>query len=146
MIFIGADHRGFGQKEEIKKWLIENGRELVDLGADKYDPEDDYPDMAIKVAEKVVLDNGKGIVICGSGVGASIAANKVKGARAGLCLLERQVRAARNDDNINVLVLSADLIPIEDNLEIVNTFLETVFASEEKYLRRINKIKSYETK
>jgi ribose 5-phosphate isomerase B len=146
MIFIGADHRGWKQKEEIKKWLVENGEDVVDLGAQNYETEDDYPDFAIKVAEKVVLENGKGIVICGSGVGASIAANKVKGARAGLCLLEKQVRVARNDDNINILVLSADLIPIEDNLEITNIFLKTVFSSEEKYLRRINKIKSYENK
>jgi ribose 5-phosphate isomerase B len=146
MIFIGADHRGFGQKEEIKKWLVENGEDVVDLGAQNYEVEDDYPDFAIKVAEKVVLENGKGIVICGSGVGASVAANKAKGARAGLCLLERQTRSARNDDNINILVLSADLIPVEDNIEIVNIFLKTVFSSEEKYLRRINKIKSYENK
>jgi ribose 5-phosphate isomerase B len=146
MIFIGADHRGFGQKEEIKKWLVDNGEEVVDLGAQNYDVEDDYPDFAIKVAEKVVFENGKGIVICGSGVGASVAANKVRGARAGLCLLERQVRAARNDDNINMLVLAADLIPLEDNIEIINIFLKTVFSSEEKYLRRINKIKSFENK
>lgn len=144
MIFIGGDHRGWRLKEKIKEWLSENNIDFVDVGASSYDQGDDYPDYSIKVGEKVAMEKGKGIVICGSGVGACIAANKVKGIRAGLCLLAKQVRAARNDDDINVLVLSADMVSEADNVEMVSVFLETVFGSEERYIRRINKIKDYE--
>ncbi|MBP9817492.1 RpiB/LacA/LacB family sugar-phosphate isomerase [Candidatus Shapirobacteria bacterium] len=145
MIYIGADHRGFRLKEEIKKWLMENHYESRDLGANEYDKEDDYTDIAIMVGEKVVGDNGKGVVICGSGAGASIAANKVRGVRAGLCTSEKQAKAARNDDDVNLLCLSADAVSVEDNIRIVEIFLETLFSSEERYIRRINKIKEYET-
>jgi ribose 5-phosphate isomerase B len=145
MIYIGADHRGYRLKEEIKKWLEESHYEFRDLGAKDYDKEDDYPDISIKLAEKVAIDNAKGILVCGSGAGASIAANKVKGIRASLCTSEKQVRAARNDDDVNVVCLSADSISVEDNLKIVAVFLGTMFGSEERYIRRINKIKKYET-
>ena len=146
MIFIGADHRGWKVKEKIKEWLLENGETVTDLGAEKYDKDDDYPDYAIAVAEKTVAESGIGVVICGSGIGGAIAANKVSGARAGLCLLEKQVRWAREDDNINILVLSADLVPEDDNLEMVSLFLKTVFSSEERHIRRLKKIKNYEEK
>ncbi|HPJ17454.1 MAG TPA: RpiB/LacA/LacB family sugar-phosphate isomerase [Candidatus Woesebacteria bacterium] len=145
MIFLGADHRGFNLKEKIKQWLRDRGEDFVDCGSEGYDRDDDYPDIGFKVAEKVVADNGKGILVCGSGVGVCIAANKVKGIRAGLCLLAKQARAGRNDDDMNVLCLNADMVPEQDNLEIIETFLETVFGSEEKYIRRINKIKKYES-
>lgn len=146
MIFIGADHRGFNLKEKIKMVLRDDEREVVDLGAPSYNPEDDYPDISVALGEKVVRENGKGILICGSGVGAEIAVNKVKGVRAGLCLLEKQAVAGRNDDDINVLCLNADLVPLEDNIAIVEAFLNTPFGSEERYIRRINKIKEYESK
>lgn len=145
MIFLGADHRGFNLKEKIKQWLRDRGEDFIDCGSEGYDRDDDYPDIGFKVAEKVVAENGKGILVCGSGVGVCIAANKVKGVRAGLCLLAKQARAGRNDDDMNVLCLNADMVPEEDNLEIIETFLETVFGSEEKYIRRINKIKKYES-
>ena len=145
MIYIGADHRGFRLKEEIKKWLETEHYESRDLGANDYDKNDDYPDISIKVAETAAIDNGKGILVCGSGAGASIAANKVRGIRAGLCTSEKQARAARTDDDINVLVLSADSVSVDDNIKIVSVFLATMFASEERYIRRINKIKTYET-
>lgn len=146
MIYIAADHRGFRLKEEIKKWLEVNHYEFRDLGAKEYDKNDDYPDFAIDIAEKVAIENARGILICGSGAGASIAANKVRGIRAGLCTSEKQSKAARNDDDINLLCLSADAVSVEDNIKIVSVFLETRFSSEERFIRRINKIKDYEIK
>lgn len=144
MIYIAADHRGFRLKEEIKKWLENEHYEFRDLGASEYDKEDDYPDFAIKIGETVAVEGAKGILVCGSGAGASIAANKVKGIRAGLCTFEKQARAARNDDDINLLCLSADSVSIDENIKIVSVFLATLFGSEERYIRRINKIRKYE--
>ena len=144
MIYIGADHRGFRLKEEISKWLESQHYEFRDLGAKEYDKEDDYPDISIKVAETVATEGAKGIIICGSGAGASIAADKVKGIRAGLCTSEKQAKAARNDDDINVLCLSTDAVSVDDNIKIVSVFLATMFSSDERHIRRINKIKQYE--
>jgi len=145
MIYIGADHRGFRLKEEIEKWLTAEQYEYRDLGAEKYDKDDDYTDIAIKLAEAVAVEGARGVLVCGSGAGASVAANKVRGIRAGLCTSERQVKAARNDDDINVLCLSADAVSVEDNLKIVSVFLATPFSSEERHIRRIKKIREYET-
>lgn len=144
MVYIGADHRGFRLKEEIKKWLETEHYEYRDLGANEYDKEDDYPDIAFKVAEAVVSDKAKGILVCGTGAGACIAANKKEGILAGLCTFEKQVAAARNDDDINVLCLSADSVAVEVNLKIVAVFLGTLFSSEERHIRRIQKIRDYE--
>lgn len=146
MIYIAADHRGFRLKEDIKKWLEKELYEFRDLGATEYDREDDYPQIAVLLGETVVHENGRGILICGSGAGASIAANKVAGVRAGLCTSVKQAVAARNDDNINVLCLSSDWVSQEDNQKIAESFLNTLFSTEERYIRRINQIKDYETK
>jgi len=146
MVYIGADHRGFYLKEKIKEWLMAWEYECRDLGAESYDQNDDYPDIAFKVGGKVVADNGKGVLICGSGVGVCVAANKMKGIRAGVCLTERQVFSGRNDDDMNILCLNADIVAEEENQAILKAFLETPFGSEERYVRRINKIKEYETK
>jgi len=146
MIYIAADHRGFRLKEEIKKWLETELYEFRDLGATEYDRDDDYPEFAFKLGEIVSQENTRGILICGSGAGASIAANKVVGIRAGLCTSAKQASAAKNDDNINILCLSSDWVSLEDNQKIVETFLKTLFSSEERHIRRINQIKDYETK
>lgn len=145
MIYIAADHRGFRLKEELKKWLETELYEFRDLGAPEYDRDDDYPIITLKLGEIVVKDNGRGILICGSGAGASIAANKVIGIRAGLCTSAKQATAARNDDNINILCLSSDWVSYEENQKIVSNFLNTLFSSEERHIRRINQIKEYET-
>ncbi|HPT66024.1 MAG TPA: RpiB/LacA/LacB family sugar-phosphate isomerase [Candidatus Woesebacteria bacterium] len=144
LIYVASDHRGFNFKEKVVEFLRELDYEVKDLGVKTYDEDDDYNEISIELAEKVVRENTKGILLCGSGVGVSIAANKVLGARAALCTIPKQARLAREDSNANVLCLAADLISEEDNLEIVKTFLETVFASEERFIRRINKIKEYE--
>lgn len=144
-IFIGADHRGFALKEKIKEWLTSTQAEVEDVGALTLDPADDYPIFAERVGSAVVSSqNSLGIVFCGSGVGADIAANKVDGARAGLALNTGQVKAARHDDNINVLAIASDYTNLEDAKELINCFLNTGFASEDKHERRIEEIKKIE--
>ena len=144
IVFIGADHRGFKLKEELKEKLKEWGYVVRDMGSKNYNMDDDYSEIAIKLAEKVAFERTKGILICGSGVGVAIAANKVLGSRAALCTTEKQARLAREDSDANILCLATDLVDEETNLEIIKTFLETVFSSEERFIRRINKIKEYE--
>jgi len=144
-VLIGADHRGYRLKSVIIETLRDNDVIVEDMGNHEYDREDDFVDFAIKVAEKVVSERTKGILICGGGIGMSIVANKVKGVRAGLCTSIKQARLARCDNDINLLCLSAELVSQEKNLKIVNKFLNTVFSSGENYIRRINKIKKYES-
>jgi ribose 5-phosphate isomerase B len=148
MIYIGADHRGFELKAKINKWLAGRGYDFEDMGAFEYDRDDDYTDFAIAVAQKVAESPEKhwGIIICGSGVGVEVAANKVKGIRAGLGFESDQVNAARKDDNMNVLAFAADNIDEVQALVLVEQFLETEFVMSDKYLRRIEKIKRYESK
>lgn len=158
-IFLGADHRGFELKQEIKKWLIEKGTRLVDCGNDHYDVNDDYPDFSLNVAESVVgkklksdtnsfLKNPKnfGIVICGSGVGVNIVANKVRGVRASTAINVEEVVQAREHDNINVLSISADFCSLEDAKKMIKAFLRTDFIPEERFVRRLKKIESIEKK
>ena len=114
------------------------------MGAFEYDHEDDYVDFAISVGEKTVEKGGRGIVICGSGVGVDIAANKVAGVRCGLGWEADQVHAARKEDNINVLALPADNVEEEKALKLAETFLETEFVQTDRYLRRIEKISRFE--
>ena len=144
MIYLGADHRGYELKENMAKRLADWGYDFIDI-TEKKTAEDDYPDVAVKVAEKVVREKAKGILICGSGGGVCMAANKVAGTRAGLGFDEKQVRKMREDDNINLLCLSADWVSESKNMELVKTFLETMFGSEERQIRRIKKIEKYES-
>jgi RpiB/LacA/LacB family sugar-phosphate isomerase len=144
LIYVGADHRGFNLKNKVIEFLRSLDYEVKDLGAKVYDKDDDYNEISTELAEKVVRENTKGILLCGSGVGVNIAANKVMGARAALCTSEKQARLAREDSDSNILCLATDLVDEENNLEIAKTFLETIFSSEERFIRRINKIKEYE--
>jgi len=142
-IYLGADHGGYKLKEEIKDWLKEWNFSFEDFGAHKFDPSDDYPDFAWPVAVKVGQENGAlGILICRSGQGECIVANKAKGSRAALCWNEKTAHAARNDDDANILCLSADYTSMEEAKKIVHTFITTPFDSkEERFVRRINKVK-----
>lgn len=144
MIYLGTDHRGYELKEEMAKRLMDWKYDFVDVVGKKAE-RDDYPDIAIRVAEKVSGGRNRGILICGSGGGVCITANKVAGIRAGLGFDEKQVRKMRQDDNINLLCLSADWVDKEKNIELVKIFLETVFGSEERQIRRIKKIEEYES-
>lgn len=144
-ILIGADHGGYRLKQFLIEKLEKNGFDIEDIGYKSYDPSDDFPNIAFKLGEKVVSQKTKGILICKSGIGMSIAANKVKGVTAGLCTSIKQARMARCDSNINVLCLSSMLVSAEKNLKIVNKFINTIFASDERFIRRINIIKKYES-
>ncbi len=143
VVYIGADHRGFKLKDKIALELREKGFVVTDLSK-KYDPVDDYLDISIEVAEKVVQEKALGVLVCGSGAGVTISANKVIGIRAAMAMNKKQARKIREDDDVNVLCLSTDFVNDEDNLEIVTEFLEAIFMTEERFIRRINKIKSYE--
>lgn len=141
MIYLGADHRGFELKEKLKIFLAGLDYEYEDLGASIYNKEDDYPDFAKLVGEKVAENpENRGILICGSGVGIAVAANKIKGVRAGTILKPEQARAAVNDEDLNVLALGADYLTEDQAKEIVRTFLETKFSGEERHKRRIWKL------
>ena len=145
MIYIGSDHRGYELKEKIRQWLIEFEYDHEDVGPFEYNKDDDYPDFAEKVGEKVAHDVGsKGILICGSGVGIDIAANKIDGVRAGTISDPRQVQAAVHDEDLNVISLSADFLSEEKAEEIVKVFLETHYESTERYDRRLDKIEDLE--
>ena len=142
-IFIGADHRGFELKEKIKKWLSELDREFEDCGAYEYDKDDDYPDFAKAVAKSVLghsMSKSRGILICGSGVGVTITANRFKGIRAALGFNPNQIRDSVNDEDANILAISANYTQENEVREIVKSFLETKFSGEERHIRRINKL------
>lgn len=144
-VYIGADHRGFRLKEELKSWFAKE-YEVIDVGAFTLDPQDDYVSYAEKVAEEVVVDmqNSRGIIICGSGVGVDVAANKIEGIRCGLGFSQDEIRAARNDDDINVLALPANFVDSDFAKKIVKIFLETPFGKTERFERRINEISEIE--
>jgi ribose 5-phosphate isomerase B len=155
-IYIGADHRGFALKEVLKETLKKDGHEVIDLGAAALNPADDYPDFACAVAEKVMaiatlsattgITEARGIVICGSGIGVDIVANKCKGVRSALAIAAGQIRVGRQDDDVNVLSLAADFTKSEDALNMVQVFLSTPFKKEERFSRRLGKIVELENK
>lgn len=144
-VFIGADHAGFALKENMKGRLIEAGFEVVDVGAYEYDAADDYPDSAAAVAREVAADDrSRGILICGSGVGASIAANKVDGARACLCHdIYSAVQGVEHDD-MNILCLGGVIVGPALAVKLIEGFLHAKFINEGRFLRRLNKVKALE--
>lgn len=145
-IYIGADHGGYRLKEELKVFLTTEGYEVEDMGGYKLDQQDDYPDFIFPVAQKVASQPGsRGIVLGRSGIGEAVAANKVKGIRAALCLTPEMAKKAREHGDANILSLGADLIDVKPAEEVVRTFLETPFSQEERHKRRIEKIKEYES-
>ncbi|HZZ98320.1 MAG TPA: RpiB/LacA/LacB family sugar-phosphate isomerase [Candidatus Saccharimonadia bacterium] len=138
MIYLGADHGGFQHKEAIKKWLESVGQQFEDVGAASLDPADDYPKFAFAVAKKVAADQqGIGIVLCRSGGGMAIAANRVKGVRAVDCLNTESVLHAREHNDANVLSLPADSMSEQDAIAMVKLFLETKFSGDDRHKRRI---------
>ena len=144
-IYIGADHRGFPVKEKLKEWLTKRGDEVVDCGNTKLDPEDDYPDFVFAVADRVVADpTSRGIIVCGSGGGVVFAANKVRGIRCVPANDLEDVIHNRNHNDVNVLGVGSDHTVWNDIITMVKAFLETPFKSEERFLRRLNKIKARE--
>lgn len=148
IIYIGADHRGFKLKEKLKIFLSDKGYTVFDMGALSFDENDDYPDFAQLVAEKVsaMPEDGAGILICGSGAGMCVTANKFKNVRAAIAISAEQAKVARQDDHINVLCLASDYMTEEIALPLVLDWLITPFSQEERHLRRIKKISELEEK
>jgi ribose 5-phosphate isomerase B len=144
-IILGADHGGFELKEQIKNILLNEGYEIEDAGNLIYDAKDDYPDFAIKVARKISNNEGeKGIIICGSGVGASIAANKIKGVRACVCHDTYSAKQGVTHDDMNILCLGGRIVGIEVAKELVLGFASSNFSNEERHLRRLAKVLALE--
>jgi ribose 5-phosphate isomerase B len=142
-IAIGSDHRGFPLKEHLVAVLARGGHEVIDLGCTGTDSVD-YPDYAFPVAEKVAKGEvERGILICGSGIGMSIAANKVKGVRASLCRTVDDARMTRQDNDSNVLTLSIDSLQDNDIDRLVGVWLDTPFEGG-RHQRRLDKIERYE--
>lgn len=141
---IGCDHGAYDYKEEIKTMLTEEGYEVVDCGTYSTDS-CDYPDFAKAVATKVASKEvERGIVICGTGIGISIAANKVKGIRCALCTDTTMARLTREHNDANVLSMGQRVIGIEVAKDIVHTFLETEFSQGPRHIQRIQKIAEIE--
>ena len=145
-IALGSDHAGFTLKQEVAEQLRAAGHDVRDLGADTYDPGDDYPDFARLVGSAVASDQAeRGILICGSGVGASIAANKVPGVRAAVCHDTYSAHQGVEHDDMNVLVLGARIIGVEVARELLQAFLAARFSNDERHVRRLNKVKAIES-
>lgn len=143
-ITIGSDHAGFELKKVLIDHLRQSGHELIDVGTDSTSPVD-YPDYAEAVARGVLQGGSeRGILICGSGVGASVAANKIPGIRAGLCHDSYSAHQGVEHDNINVLVLGSRVIGPELARDLCITFINARFTNEERHCRRLEKIHSIE--
>ena len=142
---IGADHAGFDLKVQIVPWLESSGYDVVDVGAHTLDPADDFPDFAAAVAHSVTGGQAdRGVMICGSGVGASIASNKVSGIRACLCHDTYTARQGVEHNNMNVICLGGRVIGIETAKEVIAAFLSADFTPEARFQRRIDKVSEIE--
>ena len=139
-ICVGSDHAGFQLKEVIRQFLADLGHEVQDVGAHSTDPVD-YPDYAEKVAQGVLEGkNERGIMICGSGVGASVAANKIPGVRAGLCHDTYSAHQGVEHDHMNVLVLGGRVIGEEMARELVRAYVNAKCTTDERHLRPLAKV------
>ncbi len=144
-VYLGADHRGFKLKENVKTWLEKWDVPHEDMGAYTSNEKDDYTIYAEKVSLMVVNEkDALGILICGSGVGVDISANKFDGVRASIGKEPAQVKAGRNDDDMNILVLASDFTDSEFAKEMVKVFLETEFDKNMRHKRRLEEIKRIE--
>lgn len=141
-IFIGADHNGFAMKQELIDELTRAGHEVTDSGDAELRPEDDFPQFAAAAvtAMQAAGEETKAILICGSGQGMCIAANRFKGIRASLCWNNEEARASRNDDDSNVLCLPARYIDVATAVSITETWLSTPFAGAPRFKRRIQQL------
>ena len=146
-VAMAADHGGFTLKEQLLPWLKEQGYKVLDLGAHNFNPDDDYPDFAEAIAGAVVRGQvERGIIFCGSGVGACVAANKVPSIRACLCHDTYSARQGVEHDDMNVLCLGARIISLELAKGLITVFLKASFSGKERHCRRLKKIQSIEDK
>jgi len=141
-LFIGADHNGFALKAELLKQLRLAGYETVDAGDEQLAPEDDFPQFAARAvaAMQAAGDDARAILLCGSGQGMCMAANRYRGIRASLCWDVAEARAARNDDDSNVLCLPARTLTTDQAVQIAETWLSTPFAGAPRFKRRIREL------
>jgi ribose 5-phosphate isomerase B len=146
-LVIASDHAGFALKEEVRAYLAKEGYEVIDLGAYNAEPSD-YPDFAERVGNAINAGEAKkGILICGSGVGVCIAANKIPGIRAGMCQETCSAHQGVEHDDMNVVVLGARIIGTAVAFEVVDAFLKAKFEiKEERFVRRFNKVMAIEHK
>lgn len=145
MVIIGSDHAGYDMKEKIKKMLKNENYEYIDI-SEKYIADDDYTDVVTAICEKMTKED-KAIMVCGTGIGSSIMANKYAGVRAAICYDEYTAKFTRLHNDANMLCLGGRTILAEDdqNLKlIVKTFLDTEFSFEERHVRRLKKIENIE--
>ncbi len=144
-IAIASDHAGFPLKQYLADYLKAEGHKVEDLGTDSPDVSVDYPDFAAKTAKAVTQGKAaRGIVVCGSGVGACVAANKFNGVRAAVCHDTYSARQGVEHDDMNILCLGARVIGIALAEEIVRTFIGAAFSNEARHVRRLDKIRSFE--
>ena len=140
-VAIGADHAGYELKEALVERLAGDGHEPLDVGAREFDPLDDYPDFAIAVGEKVRSGEAdRGIIVCGSGVGSCVAANKLRGVRACVCHDTYSAAQGVEHDDLNVLCLGGRIVGISLANELVSAFLGASFSAEGRHARRLGKI------
>ena len=143
IIYIGADHQGFHLKDDLLNYLRTAGYEVIDEGDKAYRPEDDFPQFAARVVSAVLSSNDKdprGILLCGSGQGMCMAANRFKGIRASLIWDVAEAKAARNDDDSNILCLPASILKSNQAHSIVHAWLSTPFAAAPRYVRRLHEL------
>ncbi|MET9567474.1 MULTISPECIES: ribose-5-phosphate isomerase [Streptomyces] len=145
-VYLGSDHAGFELKNHLVEWLKSAGHEPVDCGPLIYDAQDDYPPFCLRAAERAAADpEGLGIVIGGSGNGEQIAANKVAGVRAALAWSVETAALGRQHNDANVVAVGARMHSEEEATKFVETFLNTPFSGDERHVRRIDMLSSYET-
>ena len=144
-IGVSGDHAGFEVKNAVVGWLKEGDHDVVDLGPSEYDPDDDYPEYVFKLAEAVASgDVERGILVCGSGVGASVAANKVPGVRAAICHDCYSAHQGVEHDDLNVLCLGGRVVGPALARELVNAFVGASFSGDARHVRRLNKVIAFE--
>jgi len=142
---IATDHGGFGLKEELVAYLRQEGHEVVDLGAYSLNPGDDYPDFVIPLAQAVAAGKvERGLAVCGSGVGASVCANKVPGIRAGLVQDHYSAHQGVEHDDMNILCIGGRVMGFLVARELVDAFLAAKFTQEERHVRRLSKVAALE--
>ena len=140
-IAVGADHAGYNLKNIILEILDSMNHEIIDVGAYSFDPSDDYPDFSVILARKIASgDADKGIMVCGSGVGASVTANKIDGVRAAICHDIYSAHQGVEHDDMNILCLGARVVGIEVAKELIGAFVRASFTGEERHIRRLGKL------
>ena len=144
-VAVAFDHRGVKLRERVRDVLVEQGHEVVDLGADAPEPRIDYPDKAREIGETILAGEAeRGVLVCGSGVGASVAANKLVGIRAAVCHDTYSAHQGVEHDDMNVLCLGSEVVGAELAAELVRAFLGAEFDGGDRYRKRLEKIETME--